>query len=52
MVDDEVLTEALKMIPAQRMGTPEEVAGLVSYLMSDAAAYVTRQAISINGGMI
>jgi 3-oxoacyl-[acyl-carrier protein] reductase len=52
MVNDEVLTEALKMIPAQRMGTPEEVAGLVSYLMSDAAAYVTRQAISINGGMI
>ena len=52
MVDDEVLTEALKMIPAQRMGTPEEVAGLVSYLMTDAAAYVTRQAISINGGMI
>jgi 3-oxoacyl-[acyl-carrier protein] reductase len=52
MVDDEILTEALKMIPARRMGTPEEVAGLVSYLMSDAAAYVTRQAISINGGMI
>jgi 3-oxoacyl-[acyl-carrier protein] reductase len=52
MVDDEILAEALKMIPARRMGTPEEVAGLVSYLMSDAAAYVTRQAISINGGMI
>jgi 3-oxoacyl-[acyl-carrier protein] reductase len=52
MVDDEILAEALKMIPACRMGTPEEVAGLVSYLMSDAAAYVTRQAISINGGMI
>jgi 3-oxoacyl-[acyl-carrier protein] reductase len=28
------------------------VAGLVSYLMSDQAAYVTRQVISINGGMI
>ena len=52
MIDEEIRTEALKMIPARRMGTPEEVAGLVSYLMSDAAAYVTRQAISINGGMI
>ena len=33
------------------MGTPEEVAGLASYLMSDQASYVTRQVISINGGM-
>jgi 3-oxoacyl-[acyl-carrier protein] reductase len=34
------------------MGQPEEVAGLVSYLMSDVAAYVTRQVISINGGLV
>lgn len=46
------LTEAMKMIPMKRMGTPEEVAGLASYLMSDIAGYVTRQVISINGGMI
>lgn len=46
------LDEAMKMIPLKRMGMPEEVAGLASYLMSDAAAYVTRQVISINGGMI
>lgn len=52
MVAPEVLTEAMKLIPAQRMGQAEEVAGLVSYLMSDIAAYVTRQVISINGGMI
>lgn len=52
MINEEVLNEALKIIPAQRMGTPDEVAGLVSYLMSDAAAYVTRQVIAINGGMI
>ncbi len=51
MVEELVLNEALKMIPARRMGTPEEVAALVSYLCSDAAAYVTRQVISINGGM-
>jgi len=34
------------------MGKPEEVAGLVSYLMSDVAAYMTRQVISINGGIV
>ncbi len=38
-------------IPAGRMGRSEEVAGLVGYLMSDLAGYVTRQVISINGGM-
>ncbi len=42
----------MKLIPAQRMGQADEVAGLVSYLMSDIAAYVTRQVISINGGMV
>ncbi len=40
-----------KMIPLQRMGTADEVAGLVAYLFSDEAAYVTRQVISINGGL-
>ena len=52
MVSPEVENEALKMIPFKRMGQAEEVAGLVSYLMSDIAGYVTRQVISINGGMI
>ena len=52
MVAPEVEQEAMKLIPLQRMGQAEEVAGLVSYLMSDIAAYVTRQVISINGGMI
>ncbi|MBV7596260.1 3-ketoacyl-ACP reductase FabG2 [Aeromonas sp. sia0103] len=51
MVNAEVEAEAMKMIPLKRMGQAEEVAGLVSYLMSDIAAYVTRQVISINGGM-
>jgi len=51
MVNEEILKEAMKFIPAQRMGTPEEIAGLVSYLFSDLAGYVTRQVISINGGM-
>jgi len=41
----------LEAVPMQRMGTPEEVAGVVSFLMSPDAAYVTRQVISVNGGL-
>lgn len=52
MVSPEVESEALKMIPLKRMGQADEVAGLISYLMSDIAGYVTRQVISINGGLI
>ncbi|MBU9832399.1 MULTISPECIES: 3-ketoacyl-ACP reductase FabG2 [Rahnella] len=43
---------AMSMIPLKRMGNADEVAGLASYLMSDIAGYVTRQVISINGGMV
>lgn len=52
MVEAHVREEALKIIPTQRLGTPEEVASLVTYLCSDAAAYITRQVISVNGGML
>lgn len=51
MLNDAPLDEALKLIPARRAGTPDEVAELVNYLFSDMAGYVTRQVISINGGM-
>ncbi len=51
MVDDVPLEEALKMIPARRVGQPEEVAALVKFLMSAEAAYITRQVISVNGGL-
>ena len=51
MVDETVKTEAMKMIPLRRMGQPEEVAATVSFLMSEGAAYITRQVISVNGGM-
>jgi 3-oxoacyl-[acyl-carrier protein] reductase len=51
MVLDEVANEALKMIPARRMGKIEEVSGLVSYLFSESASYLTRQVISVNGGL-
>ncbi|MES2039447.1 MAG: 3-ketoacyl-ACP reductase FabG2 [Pseudomonadota bacterium] len=51
MIEDVPMEEALKMIPAKRVGKPEEVAAVVSFLMQPDAAYVTRQVISVNGGM-
>jgi len=52
MMEEHVLEEALKIIPAKRVGTAEEVAALVSFLMGEDAAYITRQVISVNGGMV
>jgi 3-oxoacyl-[acyl-carrier protein] reductase len=43
--------EILKMIPAGRMGSPDEVAAVVAFLMGADAAYVTRQVIAVNGGL-
>lgn len=43
--------EILKVIPAGRLGEPEEVASLIAYLLSEAAAYITRQVIAVNGGI-
>ena len=40
-----------RAIPMRRFGTPEEVAGLVAFLFRDEAAYITRQVISVNGGL-
>ncbi|MCG5240207.1 3-ketoacyl-ACP reductase FabG2 [Azospirillum doebereinerae] len=51
MTEDAPLDEALKLVPMRRVGRPEEVAGAVSFLCSDDAGYVTRQVISVNGGM-
>ena len=51
MTSDLNEAELTKMIPAGRFGKPEEVAALVAYLASDEAAYITGQAISINGGL-
>lgn len=52
MINQEVLDHALKLIPAGRVGQPEEVAHAVSFLLSESAGYVTRQVISVNGGMV
>jgi 3-oxoacyl-[acyl-carrier protein] reductase len=45
------IDEIKRMIPARRVGKPEEVAATVAFLLSEPAAYITRQVISVNGGL-
>ena len=51
MIKDVPVEEVKKMIPMRRIGQAKEVASLVNYLMSEDAAYITGQVISVNGGM-
>ncbi|MFC4764784.1 3-oxoacyl-ACP reductase FabG [Dyella koreensis] len=52
MLDAELpLEEILAMIPMQRMGTPDEVAAAVQFLVSPEAGYITRQVLAVNGGL-
>jgi 3-oxoacyl-[acyl-carrier protein] reductase len=46
------LEEMTRLVPLRRLGRPEEVAGTVAFLCSDEAGYITRQVISVNGGMV
>jgi len=52
MVEGLPVEEIKKVIPARRLGKPEEVAAAVAFLFRDEAAYVTRQVINVNGGLI
>ena len=52
MTQELPLDEIVKTIPLRRLGRPEEVAAVVSFLCSDDAGYVTRQVISVNGGLL
>ena len=52
MIKGAPVEDMAKAIPAGRVGRPEEVASLIAYLCSDAAAYITRQAIAVNGGLV
>ena len=51
MVSDGPPPEVLRMVPMGRIGEPGEVAGIVNFLMSDDASYITRQVIGVNGGV-
>lgn len=51
MIEAAPVEEALKMIPMNRIGTVAEVAAAVAFLMSEDAGYITRQVVSVNGGM-
>lgn len=51
MTESLPLDRMLELIPANRIGRPEEVAATVSFLFSDDAGYITRQVIAVNGGM-
>jgi 3-oxoacyl-[acyl-carrier protein] reductase len=52
VLSDSVKGMFLDLIPLKRFGTPEEVAHVVKFLLSDESAYITGQVISVNGGML
>ncbi|GHV86239.1 3-oxoacyl-ACP reductase [Spirochaetia bacterium] len=51
VLPDAIKEKMLEQIPLKRLGTPEDIAGTVLFLASDAAAYITGQVIAVDGGM-
>ena len=49
---DELRQEFISSIPLKRLATPDDVAGVVAFLASDDARYMTGQAINVTGGLI
>lgn len=52
VLTDDVKNRMLSVIPMGKFGEVEDVANAVAFLASDAAAYITGQVISVNGGML
>lgn len=52
MIEGLPIDEIKRVIPMRRLGRAEEVAALACFLLSESAGYITRQVISINGGMV
>ena len=52
MINGAPLDIILESIPMKRVGKPEEVAALAVFLLSEQAGYITRQVISVNGGIV
>jgi 3-oxoacyl-[acyl-carrier protein] reductase len=50
-IDPEIYDMIMSTIPMKRAGKPEEIGALSTFLLSDAAGYITRQVITVNGGM-
>jgi 3-oxoacyl-[acyl-carrier protein] reductase len=52
VLDEKVRAAILENVPLGRLGTPEDVAGVVCFLASNAAAYITGQTFTVDGGMV
>ena len=52
VLKDEIKEEIAKTIPLKRMGTPQDVANVIKFLVSEESNYITGQIINVDGGML